>query len=324
MVKPIRTNSSETASAIIPRVVVVTRETEYEMLLARHATRGQAEFFLQERGQTIKELEKRHLRLKSSLANIMSAIPTKWRRNHVNRQDLDRFLFEPEDLVVAVGQDGLVANTAKYLNGQRVIGVNPDQAFYDGVLVAFSSEQASKMLVPAMFGDIDIQKRTMVKAELDDGQSLYALNELFIGHRSHQSARYTIRISGVEEVHSSSGVIVATGTGATGWARSIHQERHDKLLLPAPEDDTLAFYVREAFPSLATGTSITSGLIDASNRLEIRSANNEGGVIFGDGIETDFIAFNWGMRAEFNISKHKLLMVSPDSNQVEERLSLTA
>lgn len=311
-------------SSIIPRVVVVTRETEYEMLLARHATRGQAEFFLQERGQTINEIVQRHAYFERVLHQMISAIPTDWRRNHVKRSDLDRFLFEPEDLIIAVGQDGLVANTAKYLNGQRVIGVNPDQHFYDGVLVPFSAKQASEMLVPAMHGDIDIQQRTMVQALLDDGQSLFALNELFIGHRSHQSARYKIKTTQGEEFHSSSGVIVATGTGATGWARSIHQERHDKLVLPDPEDDALAFYVREAFPSVATGTSITSGLVNAVNTLEIRSENNEGGVIFGDGIEADFLAFNWGMCARFDIASHKLAMVKLDAVQASEDLRLTA
>jgi hypothetical protein len=36
------------------------------------------------------------------------------------------------------------------------------------------------------------QNRTMVAAKLDDGQTLTALNEIFVGHVSHQSARYTI------------------------------------------------------------------------------------------------------------------------------------
>ena len=33
-----------------------------------------------------------------------------------------------EDIVVVVGQDGLVANTLKYLQGQPVIAVNPDRS----------------------------------------------------------------------------------------------------------------------------------------------------------------------------------------------------
>ena len=227
-------------TAIIPRIVFITRDTEYEMLLARHATRGQAEFFLHERGQSIDEVEQRHNRQLATLGQVIAAVPGDWRRNQVKRYELDRFLFEPEDLVIAIGQDGLVANTAKYLNGQSVIGINPDPDLYDGILVPFSSTEASQILVAAMHDDVDIQYRTMAQACLDDGQTLFALNELFIGHQSHQAARYRITTSTVEERQSSSGVIVATGTGATGWARSIHRERHDRLNLPAPDDDVVA------------------------------------------------------------------------------------
>jgi hypothetical protein len=48
--------------------------------------------------------------------------------------DLDRFLLDPEDIVVAVGQDGLVANVAKYVQDQPVIGVNPEPDRNPGVL----------------------------------------------------------------------------------------------------------------------------------------------------------------------------------------------
>ena len=50
-----------------------------------------------------------------------------------------------------------------------------------------------------------------VAAEADDGQRLLALNEVFVGHTSHQSARYRVTFGDAEERQSSSGVIVATG-----------------------------------------------------------------------------------------------------------------
>ena len=292
-----------------PRVVVITRETEYELLLAHHATRGQAEFFLSARGQSIDELEARHQRFEQALHQVMAEIPTEWRRNRVRRDELDRFLFEPDDLVIAVGQDGLVANVAKYLSGQLVIGVNPDRKIFDGILVPFAAEQVGGIITPALHGDIDIQRRTMVVASLDDGQKLVGLNEIFLGHHSHQSARYQISCNTLEERHSSSGVIVATGTGATGWARSIHRERHDQVELPLPEENRLAFYVREAFPSIATGTSITSGLLQDDEYLEVRSEMNNGGVIFGDGIEADYLEFNWGRSVQLGIADTTLNLV---------------
>lgn len=298
-------------TAAVPRVVLITRETEYERLLATHATRGQAAFFLSSRGQTIDELEARHQRFTDALDTIARHVPSRWRRNRVDRAELERFLFEPEDLVVAVGQDGLVANVAKYLSGQRVLGINPDQALFDGILVPFSAQDALQQLIPAMVGDVETQSRVMVEVSLDTGQQLLALNEIFLGHRSHQSARYWVDVTTGQEHQSSSGMIIATGTGATGWARSINRSRRDALELPAPEDRKLAYYVREAFPSNATGTAISTGLLTDQAQLHVRSEMNEGGVIFGDGIESDYLEFNWGVQAEVRIAQQTLELVMP-------------
>ena len=80
-----------------PRVVVVTRSTSYEALLERHATRGQAQFFLETRGEDIGAVEVQHRRFQRALGLVLQSIPSKWRRAQVDRRDLDRFLFEPEE-----------------------------------------------------------------------------------------------------------------------------------------------------------------------------------------------------------------------------------
>jgi hypothetical protein len=289
-----------------PRVVLVTRSTEYALLLRRHATHAQAAFFLHTRGQRIDELIDRHQRFEAARAQVVQAIPTKWRRSLVSRGDLDRFVFEPSDIVVALGQDGLVANTAKYLRGQTVIGLNPDPGQYDGVLVRHPPARALDLMNAANGAGLDIEERAMVEARLDDGQCLLALNEIFVGHRSHQSARYRIRFGELEERHSSSGVIIATGTGATGWARSIHRERRDGVTLPGPKDAGLVFFVREAFPSIATGTTLTAGTLKRGMRLALTSELNEGGMIFGDGVEDDYLDFRWGMTASIQVADTSL------------------
>jgi hypothetical protein len=103
---------------------------------------------------------------------------------------------------------------------------------------------------------------------------------------------------------------VTTGTGATGWAASIHRERHSGLALPGPEDDRLAFFVREAWPSAFTGTSLDEGELDGGAALTLQSEMNEGGVVFGDGIESDHLALDWGQRVEVRVAGSKLQLVS--------------
>lgn len=292
-----------------PRVVVVTRPTDYEELMARHGTRAQARFFLEQRDQSIDEVEARHRAFEQVLTRVSQAVPVRWRRTRVGRADLARFVWEPEDLVVAVGQDGLVANVAKYLDGQQVVGVNPDPARVAGLLVRCAVERFEDVLRRAAERRARVEQRTMVEARLDDGQRLLALNEIFVGHRTHQSARYRIARAKARERHSSSGLIVATGTGSTGWARSIARERASKVALPAPTEAAVAFLVREAWPSPATGTSITEGLIEHEARLEITSEMNEGGVLFGDGIEDDRVLFGWGQRARLGVARERLHLV---------------
>jgi len=294
----------------VPRVVLVTRATDYELLLARHGTREQARFFLETRGQSLDEVAARHQLLGEALQQVSQAVPVKWRRSRIDRADLSRFVFEPSDLVVAIGQDGLVANVAKYLTEQPVIGLNPDPARYEGLLVRHAPQHAAELLAATAAGRSEVQERTMVEARLDDGQRLLALNEVFVGHTTHQSARYRISWAGREERHSSSGLIVSTGTGASGWTRSIHDQRHLELALPAPCDRRLAFFVREPFPSPSTGSSVDNGLIMERQALEVVSEMNDAGTLFGDGIEDDRIAFAWGMRAKIAIASERLRLVA--------------
>jgi hypothetical protein len=271
----------------------VTRPTDLEALLLRHGTRAQASFFLESRGQKLADVAARHDVQHEAVHVVAAAIPLAWRRAAIARADLDRFLFEPDDIVVAVGQDGLVANVAKYLSGQPVIGVNPSKQLFDGVLVRHAP-QATKTVLAEVRDGRPTEARTMAQATTADGQRLLALNELFVGHRTHQSARYSLVFGDKSERHSSSGLIVCTGTGSAGWAKSVSIRREHCAPLPEPLSSDLTFLVREAWPSVRTGTSLTDGRFPANCALQVTSEMNEGGVVFGDGIEQDSLDLGFG------------------------------
>ena len=301
---------------LAPRVVLVHRQTELEELLARHGTRGQAAFYLRTRGRRIEDLEARHQEQGAAMAEVSSGIPADWRRGLVERADLPRFLFGPEDIVVAVGQDGLVANLAKYLNGQLIIGIDPEPGRNPGVLVRHPPGACAGLLELAVRGGgggpgdgARAGRLTMVTAETDDGQRLTGLNEIYLGQPTHQTARYTLRLpDGRAEAQASSGLIVSTGTGATGWCRSAWLERKSPLVLPAPQEGRLAWFVREAWPSPATGTAFTEGTLIAGQEMEV-TAESDQLVLFGDGIEADTIPLSWGQSARLRLADGSLRLL---------------
>jgi hypothetical protein len=296
-------------STLAPRVVVVSRPTELAELQARHGTRAAAAHFLRQRGQDLDEAVSRDEAQKAALVTVGAAIPLDWRRGNVDRADLPRFLFASDDVIVVVGQDGLVANVAKYVDGQPVIGVDPDPARNPGVLVRHPAAATRDLLTGLATGRDETQLRAMVSAHLDDGQELLGLNDVYVGHPTHQSSRYLIGVPGGDrERHSSSGIVVGTGTGSTGWCSSIARGRAGAPDLPGPESATLAWFVREAWSSPATGATHTAGLLAGDDTLEI-TAQAEGLVAFADGLESDRLVLAYGQRLTIGVAARCLRLV---------------
>ncbi|MER7762227.1 hypothetical protein [Streptomyces sp. NPDC097619] len=298
--------------SLAPRAVLVHRRTEYEELLARHGTHGQAAFFLSSRGRSIDEVVRRHERVAEALRGAAAAVPLTWRNSRVERADLDRFLFGPEDVVVVVGQDGLVANAAKYLTGQPVVGIDTDPGRNPGVLVRHRWTDTAALLRAATGAADRAEELTMVEAVADDTQRLLALNEIYLGPPGHQTARYRIGPADGDdpgEAQASSGVLVGTGTGATGWLRSLWLERGSTTPLPAPRDRRLLWFVREAWPSPATGTSRVSGELGGRQGLRL-TVESDRIVVFGDGMESDALELTWGQSVRLGIAGTALRLVT--------------
>jgi NAD kinase len=299
---------------LVPRVVVVHRRTEREQIVREQGTWEQAKFQakLRKSSVALSAVKVRYDAAERALQTVSAAVPSAWRRGAVEREDLDRFLFEPEDLVVVVGQDGLVANVAKYLDGQPVIGIDPNPGSGLGVLTRHRPEDCAKLLAAVTDGRAAAQARTMVEAVVDgdsSGLSLTALNEVYLGSPTHQSARYELTLpDGRSEPQSSSGLLAGTGTGATGWLLSAARERQSGLTLPGPTDRGLGWFVREAWPSPTTGADLTEGVLDAEQSLTVL-VRSESLVVFGDGMEADRIPLTWGQTVTLAPARRTLRLV---------------
>jgi len=298
------------------KIVLVTRKTRLEELVARYNTVNQAKFYIEHLGADFSDYLREHDTYQACVRDAESMMRHFGRVQLVERGFLPNFLFGPDDLVVALGQDGLVANTMKYLDGHPLVGVNPDPARWDGVLLPFRVQDLAKLVPEALARRRTMQEVTMARARLNNGQELYGVNDIFIGPKSHTSARYTIRLGDREERQSSSGIIVSTGLGSTGWLKSLQAGAAaitggaTRQAQATPWDaDYLHFTVREPFPSKASAASLVAGRIGARMNLTLVSAMAENGVIFSDGIEVDYLEFNAGITVDVGIAEKRGYLV---------------
>ncbi len=293
------------------RIVLVIKPTRLQELVREHLTEGAAQFLLESRVQSFEPYRREDAAYKAAFALIRSQIPSDLPVATVTRADLPNFLFRETDLIVVCGPDGLFANLAKYVSDQPILTINPDPANIAGVLMLFSPSETGKMISLVREGGHRVERLPLVKACVDDDRVLWGVNDIFIGRRDHVSARYSIAFEKKTERQSSSGIIVSTGVGSTGWIRSIatmvaaldfEAGTGNRLsFLPRPTDTKLIFVVREPFPSPDTGVSLVTGWVTPDKPLIVHSEMPEGGCIFSDGVVEKAIEWNAGSTVTISV-----------------------
>ncbi|HEY9789761.1 MAG TPA: hypothetical protein V6D22_05145 [Candidatus Obscuribacterales bacterium] len=303
------------------KIVIVTRKTRLQELIERFNTRGQAKFYIEHSGGNFSDYAQEDDSYNRALDGIRRSLNFGLKIQFIDRSFLPTYLFTNTDLIIALGQDGLVANTAKYVGEQPILGVNPDPMRYDGVLVPLQVIDCKHQVDLVLNDKATFAPVTLAQAELNDGQKLLAFNDMFIGVSSHVSARYQLSFDGKSEPQSSSGIIVATGAGSTGWLSSVFNmvgslnhffgaAENPRLKLDW-DAQSLMFVVREPFVSKHSAASVVTGMIDGNTTLILESRMPSGGIIFSDGVESDFLTFNSGSIATIGVADKQARLVVP-------------
>lgn len=328
-------------------IVIVTRPTRLEGLRRRWGTLGQAEFLLnaahtiESEAPTASTSPKSHRNSKRATrasdqadfaeyadedsvyqraindleADLQFGIPVKT----IDRDFVPNFNFSLASVVVVLGQDGLVANVAKFVGNIPIVAVNPDPNRIDGILLPFHTTEAVEAVRMTLAGTARVKKVTLGEAALNDGQRLLAFNDFFVGAATHISARYLLTCDRRSEPQSSSGVLVCTGAGSTGWISSVFNmtagvARYlgSDVTTPEPlswEDRRLIWAVREPFQSRTSKIGLVAGCIEEPEELIVESLMPEHGVIFSDGIEADFLRFTSGTIVRIGVSQQQAHLV---------------
>ncbi len=302
------------------RILLIKSKTRLEQLIERYNSKAQARFYITHNGGDFSDYEQEHNTFYDGLNQVQKKLTQTLNTTLIEKSFLSSFIFAETDLVVVVGQDGLVANTAKYVGSNPVLAINPDPQRNKGTLLPFNIANFETQLRKLLKNQANVKQVTMAEAALNDGQKLLAFNDFFVGKSNHTSARYRITYEQNTETHSSSGLVVSTGAGSTGWLSSILNELSGLNAFfggvnqPAShqmgmEDNSLCFVVREPFQSPYTSTGIVAGAIRDSQKLKLESQMPENGVIFSDGVLEDFLEFNSGKMVSIGVAAQKAHLV---------------
>lgn len=301
------------------KIILVTRKTRLTELIRKYNTAAQAKFYIEHLGADFSDYVNEDTAYREAVTFVANTAEKYARLQQIDRDFLPNMVFGRRDIIIAVGQDGLVANTLKYLDGQLLLGVNPDPRRWDGLLLPFEAKDLETILPKVLAQNRPVREITMAQATTQDGQVMRAVNDLFIGQKTHASARYDLTWNKQREHQSSSGIIVSTGLGSTGWYRSIltqasglaqnFGQRPFTEKRQAWDDQRLTFVVREPFPSRSTQTNLIYGRLKEDDTLKILSQMPENGVVFSDGIETDAIEFNTGTEITVQMAPQRGILV---------------
>lgn len=298
--------------------IIVKNKTRLELLIERFNTKAQAKFYIESLGGNFDDYENENEIFQNALQSLQIQLSKIIKNKIIERNFVPSFIFSENQLIIVIGQDGLVANTAKYSKNIPIIAVNPDEERFDGILLPFNISNFIGGVENVISNQYNSKTMRFAEAKLNDGQRILAFNDLFIGASTHISAKYKIAYNNTIEEQSSSGLIVSTPAGATGWLSSIFNmsygianlfENNLKPKRPKLKDNELLFAVREPFQSVRTQIGVTAGILNNQNHLTIESLMPTSGVIFSDGIESDFLRFNSGSIATIGIAKETAKIV---------------
>lgn len=294
--------------SLAPRAVLVHRTTEYEELLARHGTHGQAAFFLTSRGQ----------------AHRGGRPAARTQQAGAGRCGGGRSAAVAPVPGGAPGS-GPVPVRTRGRGGRRRPGRPGRQRRQVPLRPAGDRHRHRSRTQSGGPGPPPARRRGRAAARRRDaGRRGGRAHHGRGGGRRHPAAagpqRDLPRSAGAPdgslparpgrcglpaEPQASSGVLVGTGTGATGWLRSVWQERRSPLTLPGPTDSRLLWFVREAWPSPVTGTSLVAGELGRGQGLRL-TVESDRVVVFGDGMEADALELTWGQTVRLGISPTSL------------------
>lgn len=184
-------------------------------------------------------------------------------------------LLKQADLVIASVGDELATSVARVLENSRLIPINADPLTSEGALLWPSVDVFEKHIHEVLTG-LPHSLWPRIRVQFNGQVIGDAIGDVFIGakERLHVS-HYSIQSPGDQlERQSSSGVVVTTGAGSTGWYRSAYWDTITPDAFPPTKN--VSFIVSEPYRGKLSSYSLIEGELQNGESLFLRSLMPDG------------------------------------------------
>jgi len=222
-------------------------------------------------------------------------------------------------VIIALGGDDFFKLVTHHIEGSLpILGVNSDPSSSVGALLPITIEELPEALKRLEKGDYRIDPWTRISLRMNGVECGSAINDIVLGKRDFRlTSRHELEYQGVKVMQRSSGILISTGVGSTGWYASagLYLGDHDRSF---PKTARYArFELRE--PSVTVtevdGKRVTrlpdlvEGTLVENETLRITSLNDDEGLACRDSF--DSVPFPRGAVAEISIDPNPCHVIIP-------------
>lgn len=232
------------------RLAIAVKRSKWERDLIRYGSREAVEHLYAIQNNATAKIYQSHQRQATAAQELRAALPT---ATWLERSALPETDFSNFDCVLSLGGDNHFVYVSGFLPpGMPVIGVNSDPQTSHGSLLNFDATQVLSVLPNSKSVSFDLEHWTRIECVLTYPDGSSKRTPLCTSEISVRNAfpdlisRYLIRLDQPEwEEQKSSGLILATGAGSTGWYRNAHSMAEQDAVVFAKDAPLFRFIARE-------------------------------------------------------------------------------
>ena len=225
---------------------------------------------------------------------------------------LTKRALKKADVVIALGGDNYFQYVSHFIDRQMLIGVNSDTEKSEGALLPFTPDTLISFLPDLMKGNYSVEEWTRLQSILNGRKLPLALSEVFVGAKMNVGmSRYIMNVGSMQFEQKSSGLIVATGAGSTGWYDAAYQTAYGEPDHFAKTQRVAKFIGREMFKGHLTDSSLRHGIIHPGDELIITSLMRNG-IVSTDASEKMMFPIKNGEQVKISLSDFPLKVIKKD------------